>query len=265
MDYTSVTEAPGTRVTREAASMLYTRYAFAAPYCRGRRVLEVACGAGQGLGYLGDRAGTVVGGDYTEALLARAHGHYRGRVRLIRFDAQSLPFRGGSFDVVLLYEALYYLARPDQFLEECARVLSEHGALLICTVNKDWSDFNPSPLSTRYFSAPELTELLGGHGFQAELYGAFPVVNGSLKGRVVSLIRRTAVVLHVIPRTMKGKEALKRVFLGPLVPLPAEVHEAMAAYCAPVPLARARSAAFKVLFAVGRPGGGRQAPRDRRG
>jgi len=250
-DYTPVTEAPGTRVTREALSMLYTRYAFAAPHCVGRRVLEVACGAGQGLGYLAARADVVVGGDCTAALLATAQRRYRGRLPLVRLDAHALPFRGASFDVVLLYEALYYLADADGFLEEVARVLGDHGTLLICTVNRDWAEFNPSPLSTRYHSAAELLQLLGRHGFRTDLYGAYPAVNGSLKGQVVSSIKRAAVAVRLIPRTMKGKEMLKRVFLGPLTALPAEVHEAMAPYCAPVALVPARSSAFKVLFAVG--------------
>ena len=40
MSYATVTEAPGHRVTREAITMMYARYAFAARYCDGKRVLE---------------------------------------------------------------------------------------------------------------------------------------------------------------------------------------------------------------------------------
>jgi hypothetical protein len=86
--------------------------------------------------------------------------------------------------------------------------------LLIRTVNKDWSEFNPSPFSTRHFSVPELGKLLQDNGFKAEFYGAFSVLPKGLKEKTVALIKRTAVALHLIPKTMKGKELLKRVFFG---------------------------------------------------
>lgn len=250
VDYTRVTEATGNRVTREAVSMLYTRYTFAAGFCEDRRVLEVACGTGQGLGHLAKRGKTVVGGDYTGSLIMEAQRHYRGRVPLLRLDAHTLPFRASRFDVVVLYEALYYLTEPDRFLGECTRVLARPGTLLICTVNKEWSGFNPSPFSTRYFSAGELLDLLERHGFVPELYGAFPVATDSVRDRVVALIRRMAVATHLVPRTMKGKEWLKRLFLGPLVSLPSEVTESMAPYCAPSRIAGSSPPPFKVLFAV---------------
>ena len=61
-DYSPVTEKAGDWVTPEALSMVYTRYRFAADLCRGRRVLEVGCGPGVGLGYLGQHAAAIVGG-----------------------------------------------------------------------------------------------------------------------------------------------------------------------------------------------------------
>jgi len=254
VDYSGVTEVAGTRVTREALSMLYTRYAFGATFAEGHDVLEVACGGGPGLGYLAKRARRVIGGDYTAPLLARADRHYQGEIPLLRLDAQALPFRSGSFGAVLLYEALYYLPEPDRFVAEAARVLGRPGCLVISTVNPEWSDFNPSPLSTRYFSSHELASLLSEYGFLTEIFGAFPAINASAKERAVSAVRRAAIRLHLVPSTMKGKERLKRLFLGRLVAFPLEVTEAMAPYCPP---ARLRTNAaplrdFKVLFAVGR-------------
>ncbi len=252
IDYSGVTETCGNRVTREALSMLYTRYAFAAGFSEGRDILEVACGGGPGLGYLARRARHVVGGNYTQRLLAQASRHYRGQIPLVRLDAHALPFRSGSVGVVLLYEALYYLSEAARFIDEAWRVLTRPGCLVISTVNREWPDFNPSPFSTRYFSGSELFALLRDRGFQTEIYGAFPVVGDSPNERVISTIRRAAVRLHLIPRTMRGKELLKRVFLGRLVAFPAEVAEAMAPYCAPIPLPpNGPIRGFKALFAVG--------------
>ncbi len=251
-DYTTVTEIPGIGAAREQMSMLYTRYKTAAAFCDGKDVLEVACGAGQGLGYLAAKAIRVIGGDYTEGLLRLACRHYGGRVPLVRLDAHFLPFQDRSFDVIILYEAIYYLAQPDQFLADSRRVLRDKGVVLICTVNKEWSDFNPSPFSRRYFSARELVDLLEGRGFSVELYGAFPALTRSAKDRLMSMIKRAAVRVHLIPKTMKGKEALKRLFFGRLTPIPPEVTDGMAEQYQLVPIkGNSVVSAYKVLYAIG--------------
>jgi ubiquinone/menaquinone biosynthesis C-methylase UbiE len=203
--------------------MLWTRYSFAAEFCRGRDVLEVACGAGQGLGLLAKTAARVVGGDYTERLLDLAKRHYGSRVPLVRLDGQQLPFRDATFDVVLLYEAVYYLPEPPLFLEECRRVLRPGGRVLLCTANKSVADFNPSPFYRRYYSGTELIELFRQYRFDPILLGAFPVARETLRDRLVSAIKRTAVALHVVPKTMRGKALLKRLFFGPLEVTPPEL------------------------------------------
>jgi ubiquinone/menaquinone biosynthesis C-methylase UbiE len=137
IDYTTVTEIPGNRVTREQLERMYHRYRFAADFSEGKDVLEVACGAGLGLGYLAKKTKRVVGGDYTEKLVTEAKGYYKEKIPLLRLDAHFLPFQAQSFDVVILYEAIYYLAKPEDFFNEARRVLRKDGILLIATVNKD--------------------------------------------------------------------------------------------------------------------------------
>jgi SAM-dependent methyltransferase len=250
--YATVTERRGTPVTREALSMLYTRYAFAVPYCADKTVLEVGCGAGSGLGLLARTGRRVVGGDFTADLVAEAQRHYRGRVPVLRLDAERLPFANASFDVILLYEAIYYLARPEQFLDECRRVLIPHGVLLISTVNRLWPGFNPSPLSTRYYAPAELLRLLLERDFEARLYGAFPSTRSSVRDRLVSVLRRAAVALDLIPPTMAGKAWLKRLFLGPLVPVPPEIDGTLAPYREPVSMTSRGPEECRVLLAVAR-------------
>jgi SAM-dependent methyltransferase len=256
MDYTSISEVPGIGASREQLAMLYTRYAVAASLCVERDVLEVACGAGPGLGYLASKAARVVGGDYTQDLLRVARRHYGARISLVRLDAEALPFRSGAFDVVILYEALYYLKDAGAFVRESRRLLRPSGVLLVCTVNPEWSDFNPSPFSRTYFSARDLRGLLARHGFAVEIHMAFPVVRDSLRARVVSLIKRAAVATGAMPRTMKGKRLLKRVFFGPLIPIPAEVTEGMATACPLMSITGdGRAGDHKIIFATGRKAG----------
>jgi len=91
-------------------------------------------------------------------------------------------------------------------------------------VNKDWIDFN-LPLQYQLFSVSELFLLLKQKFSGVEIYGAFPTNTDSIKDKIISLIKRSAVAFHLIPKTMKGKEFFKRIFFGKLQVLPAELEE----------------------------------------
>jgi len=250
-DYTTVTEKTGNPITHDQLFRMCNRYYFAAPFCEDKDVLEVACGSGQGLGYLAQKARCVVGGDYTENLIRLAQTHYRGRVPLARLDGQALPFEAGCFDVVLLHEAIYYLPDPGRFLDECRRVMRPGGVVLIVTANKDWSGFAPSPFSTRYLSAPELYALLNRHGFDVELLADFPVAAAGVRPKVVALMRKIAVSLNLMPKTMKGKERYKRIFYGKLTPLPGEIKQDTVGVSYPVSISsESPVTTHKVLYAV---------------
>lgn len=251
-DYTTVTEMPGNLVTKQAIEMIQTRYSVALRYCEGKNVLEVGCGAGQGLGLMASSASRIVGGDFTGSIAIAADKHYRGRVPIVQLDAHSLPFCDHSFDTIVLFEAIYYLERPDLFLQECRRVSGPGGVLVLCSANKEYADFNPSPRSTSYLSAPEMFNLLTSNNYETQMYGAFPSQSGSVSDRAVSSIKRAAVKMHLVPQSMKGKEWLKRVFYGNLVPLPAELEGTAEQEARLVPIsADGPSSGYKVLFAIG--------------
>ena len=253
-DYTTVTELPGSRITKEQLERLYQRYRFALQFCKDKEVLEVACGGGMGLGYLAKVAKKVIGGDVDKNILQHPIDHYKGReeIEIREFDAQNIPFEDNSFDVVIFYEAIYYLAKPEKFVSEAHRILKDKGVLLICTVNKDWADFNPSPYSTKYFSAPELYSLMNNRFSKVELFGAFSVTNeGGIKNRLTSSIKRTAISLNLMPKTMKAKAIFKRLFFGKLIALPPEIEEGLADYSPPIPISGDHSnSEYKVLFSV---------------
>lgn len=231
--------------------MMKARYRLAAEHAAEKDLLEVACGAGQGLGMLSRCARRVIAGDYTESLVHSAKAHYGSRVPLLCFDAHGLPFRSGSFDVVLLFEALYYLRWPDRFLAECRRVLRPDGELLLCGPNPEWSGFNPSPFSTRYFSAGELKALIEASCFRVTLFAGFPEERATSRDSLVGLVRHLATVLHLIPHTMRGKELLKRLFYGRLNRLPPELEDLNS----PEQLVPLHDPSFvrgyKVIYAVG--------------
>jgi ubiquinone/menaquinone biosynthesis C-methylase UbiE len=215
-DYAIVTERPGDQVTSEAIRMFHTRYEFARQLCAQKDVLELGCGAALGLSYIARQARSVVGGDYSSALLNDASRRTTGKLRLIRLDAHALPFPDQSFDVILLFEAIYYLNDPHIVFDECKRVLRPDGTLLVCLANCNWPGFNPSPFSTRYFSAMELYQLFVKHNLRTQLYGSFRSRPSTVSERVRDRIRRIAVQGHMIPMSFKAKARLKKLFYGRL-------------------------------------------------
>lgn len=221
--FEELTERPGDPVSEEQIARCAERYGWAAGYCKGHSVLEVACGAGQGLGCLAAAAEWLVAGDLTFDLLDRARRHYGDRIPLVRMDAQRIPIADASLDVVILFEAIYYLTRADQFASECWRVLRAGGRVLVATANKDLYDFHPSPLAKRYYGVVELGGLFGAVGFRCRFFGGTPVDQVPLRQRMLRPVKRMAVAMGLIPKTLVGRKWLKRIVFGSLYPMPAEI------------------------------------------
>jgi ubiquinone/menaquinone biosynthesis C-methylase UbiE len=221
--FVEVSELAGEPISREQLERLQHRYAWAAQYCGGREVVEVACGSGPGLGLLAAAARSLEAGDVSEPILALARRHYGERVSLQRIDALALPFTAASKDVIVLFEAIYYLADASRFVAECRRVLRPGGRVLVATANKDLSDFNPSPHSHRYYGAVELRELFAREGFRVELFGHLSVRAVGWKQRALRPVKRAVVGLGLMPRTMSGKRLLKRLVFGSPLAMPAEL------------------------------------------
>lgn len=230
-EFYKVTDSPLNRATNDQLATLYTRYELAVKYAEGKDVLEVACGAGVGLGRIAQVARRVVGGDIDERNCAIASETYKGRpeVEMRQLDAERIPYPSCSFDLVILYEALYYLNSADAFFREAKRLLRPRGVLLISSVNHRWSGFNPSPFSTRYYDAAELAEALKSLGFGVSMYGGFPENTSGVIHKAIGAFRKAAVRLHLIPNTQKSKEWLKRIFYGKLQPIPRELPPAVTA------------------------------------
>lgn len=262
-NYNTITEVPGLMASHEQLERLYHRYRFAAENAKDKDVLEVACGSGIGLGYLSNIARKVVGGDIDPKNLAIARDLYSGRaadtqpqkrhIEIVELDAHHLRFPDGSFDLVLHYEAIYYLRDASRFITEAARVLRKEGCLIIGMVNKDWEEFLPSPFSHRYYSVPELHALMRESFSKIEFYGAFPTQIQGLLAHATAWMKRLAVRLDIIPGSLQARAFLKRIFFGPLSPLPDGIEDGMFPYRSPALIpADTINKDYKIIYAIGR-------------
>ena len=93
---------------------------------QGTRLLDVACGPGFIAGAAAQRGASVVGLDFSVAMIAEARRR-RPSITFQEGDAEALPFDAASFDAVVMNFGLLHLARPDAALAEAFRVLRPGG------------------------------------------------------------------------------------------------------------------------------------------
>jgi SAM-dependent methyltransferase len=235
--FKEVTEAAGDKATREQLERIYQRYRWAADHCLGRDVAEVACGAGLGLALLRSVANSVKAGDIDEEIVHIAQKNAPPDVDVFRLNATSLPFENGSLDVLMMFEAIYYLDNAQNFFQEAKRVLRSGGKLLVVTVNPSVPGFHKSRFSNKYFSAEELRRLLEAEGFSFRLEVAWPIAKPSRANHLRQFLKIMAVRLGVMPQSKKIKQLLKLVFFGKLEVVPADISFAKVRYIAPKEIA----------------------------
>lgn len=98
----------------------------------GSRLLEVAIGDGDNVPLIPEDC-QIYGNDISEVQLAgcrRRHGNRH--LRLIKGEAEKLPFRDNTFDNVLSLGAFNYFNDPLQSLREMARVVKPGHRIVVC-------------------------------------------------------------------------------------------------------------------------------------
>lgn len=106
----------------------------------GLDVLEVGCGRGGGAGFLSRyrNAASTTGVDRSAAGVALCRRDRSGPgLTFTTGDAQALPFRDASFDVVVNVESSHCYDSVPEFLAEVVRVLRPGGSFR-------WADFRPA-------------------------------------------------------------------------------------------------------------------------
>jgi SAM-dependent methyltransferase len=163
------------RLGREPTSELWgehrSRYRFAAQWVAGKRVLDVACGAGFGLDMLRAAGASAIGMDLDYAPL-------RGGWRQVQADATRLPLADASVDVIASFETIEHVPDARALVLELRRVLRPGGVLVLSTPNREFGPperHTGNPFHVQEFTAPELHALLREWFEQVQLYGQRPV------------------------------------------------------------------------------------------
>jgi SAM-dependent methyltransferase len=130
-------------------------------FLRGRRVLDLACGAGRHLRAMTAAGVRPLGADFSADLLAEARR--RGSRALVRCDMRTLPFRSASFDAAtMFFHSFGYFdteEEDERVLREVSRVLVPGGGLLLHL---------PKPIDVRRHLVPRSTREVDGVKIEEE-------------------------------------------------------------------------------------------------
>jgi len=105
---------------------------------RGARILELGCGAARWSVGLARKGGHPVGLDVSRSRLDQARRVLRAtrtQFPLLQANAERLPFRDRSFDLVFCDWGAMTFCDPDRTVPECARVLQSGGLLVFSTAS----------------------------------------------------------------------------------------------------------------------------------
>lgn len=99
-------------------------------------VLDLGCGAGTYVRLLAGLGHRAVGLDYSLPSLARAVAADPGwKGRYVAGEAYALPFKDGTFNLVVSIGVLQALEHPERALDEMVRVLHPGGTLVVEALN----------------------------------------------------------------------------------------------------------------------------------
>ncbi len=136
LEFTGERVIPG-QVNDDLWAEHFSRYAFARRYVQGCRVLDAGCGSGYGSAEMSLTARSVTGLDVAPAAIEYASRNFSSpNLRFVAGSCTQLPFRNASFDTVVAFEVIEHLKDQAGFLDECARVLTQQGLLIVSSPNQ---------------------------------------------------------------------------------------------------------------------------------
>ncbi len=159
------------RFMRKDREAYETMYALIRPVVKTKTVLELATGTGLIAKHIVNAAAHIEATDASPEMIAEAKRDNRSaKLHFSVQDMFCLPYADGSFDTVIVSNALHIVPQPEKALREIGRVLKDDGVLIAPTFTHAGNSFSGKvraffmklagfPLHSRWTSEEYLTFL----------------------------------------------------------------------------------------------------------
>ena len=146
-------------------------YALIRPVVKAKTVLELATGTGLIAKHIVNAAAHIEATDASAEMITEAkRGNRSAKLHFSVQDMFCLPYADGSFDAVIVSNALHIVPQPEKALREIRRVLKDDGVLIAPTFTHSENSFSGKvraffmklagfPLHSRWTSEEYLTFL----------------------------------------------------------------------------------------------------------
>ncbi|MFO7996273.1 MAG: glycosyltransferase [Dehalococcoidia bacterium] len=192
------------------------RYAFAARFVKGKRVLDLACGEGYGANMLAREAEYVAGIEIDKTTVQHARSRYiRDNLEFIEGSILDVPIQDKKkFDVVVCFEAIEHIADHDKLLSEVKRLLKDDGLFMVSTPNKGAYTDAPdqhSPFHVKELDYDELKSLLERYFKNFQMFGQRVHVGSNMwsinqhesRGYIEAIVKKGDMEFYSTERTSK--------------------------------------------------------------
>ena len=159
------------RFMRKDRAAYEKMYALIRPVVKAKMVLELATGTGLIAKHIVNAAAHIEATDVSAEMIAEAKRDNRSaKLHFSVQDMFRLPYADGSFDAVIVSNALHIVPQPEKALREIRRVLKDDGVLIAPTFTHAGNSFSGKvraffmklagfPLHSRWTSEEYLTFL----------------------------------------------------------------------------------------------------------
>lgn len=127
---------------------IFCKYALAASYAEGRRVLDVGGGVGYGSFLMAKFAEEVVYVDYSDAAVDFVKTKWcpnAPNLTALKGYAMDVGLEPKSFDVITFMDVVEHVDEPEALLREIAGLLKDDGVLIVTTPEEDYYPYSVCP------------------------------------------------------------------------------------------------------------------------